>query len=40
MTITFQFQVPIAVFHGKYEMSGKLFNMPIAGSGDLNATLG
>ena len=40
LTMSFQFQVPLAVFRGKYDMAGKLMNMPISGKGELNATLG
>lgn len=40
LTISFQLHVPLAVFRGKYEMSGKLMNLPISGKGDFNVTMG
>lgn len=40
LAISFQVYVSLGVFRGKYEMSGKLFNMPMSGKGDFNVSLG
>jgi hypothetical protein len=38
LTIRLQLLVPLAVFKGKYEMSGKLASLPISGKGNFNST--
>jgi hypothetical protein len=40
LIVSLQFQVPYAVFRGKYELSGKLVSLPITGKGDFNVTFG
>jgi len=40
LTIGLQFFGPLAVFKGKYEMSGKLLNMPMSGKGEFNVSFG
>jgi len=40
LTISFQLHVPLAVFRGKYEMSGRLLNLPVSGKGDFNSSIG
>ncbi|XP_069681789.1 protein takeout-like [Periplaneta americana] len=37
-TISFDLNVPQAIFRGKYEMAGKLVQLPISGNGDFNCT--
>ncbi|KAJ4448249.1 hypothetical protein ANN_10263 [Periplaneta americana] len=39
-TISFDLNVPQAIFRGKYEMAGKLVQLPISGNGDFNCTYG
>jgi hypothetical protein len=40
LTISLQFLMPLVVFRGTYEMSGKLVSLPISGKGSFNATYG